>query len=278
MKLKSHSKETKDGDTEMESPSKSKAIRSVTKKTSPDKKPAAEKEKVTENNFKQRFYTTGSIDGTSFAYGKLPQQENREPYIWHFWEFIMGNEAYKEKLCIDNIVPLRDPNDEDESLLNGRDDRSNSTNIYQPYWQGVVYTHIDSTTNTVAWRKVWGENIVKMLNYHILNSTKFTWKNEFEYRGEETRPSPIYLGALLSTKEVFKIMDNSYSSTSMEVLLEDDDVITQYFGSDRVESVRMHWHRLHRHYPGANGGEQGGQVALVRYFDEEMSRLPRLDG
>jgi hypothetical protein len=80
---------------------KGKAFCFVMKKT-PEKK-----EKLSSDNSNHyRFFTYGTNEGVSIAKGKMPILENREPYLWPFFNFLMADKDYKKHLCVNNFVPV----------------------------------------------------------------------------------------------------------------------------------------------------------------------------
>ncbi len=63
--------------------------------------------------------TYGTKEGVSIAKVKMPKLENKEPYLWPFFNFLMSDEDYKKHLYVDDIVPMRSSNNPDEALSNG---------------------------------------------------------------------------------------------------------------------------------------------------------------
>jgi hypothetical protein len=256
----------------------SKAKRCIVKGTAKKLHSKLKVEKVAET-YPYRLNTTGSKDGTSLISGKLPVNETKEPYLWPFFQYIMDNEEYKVKLCIDDIIPLVSDENNEELKLSGRgaDEKTEQNNPYKPYWQGMIYTHPEPLNNTVAWREKWGQNIVTMLNKFIINSSKYRFDCKFEYKGDKNPEGKLLLDDLLSTEEIFKIIETSYGNTTMEDLLKDDNLLEDYFHADQLGKVRLYWARQHAYYPGMNGNIQEiREDAVKSLFDEELKNLPTL--
>ena len=277
-------------------PSRNKQSNHDEKKTSPikanrnvkkefvKKSPSPVKVEKVKDNYPNRLYTNGSSDGTALAFGKLPVQENKEPYLWPFFNCIVENSSYQESLCIDDIIPLRSDDNEDEKLLNGKgeNEKIHDQNPFHTYWYGMCYVHPNAETNTVEWRQRWGANICTMLNHFKDTSHMYKYAFEIEYKGDQAPAPPAtnLCGDILPTEEVLKIIEKSFVGTEMEVIMKDDSFLSDYFSEDRLLNVRKFWRKAHPIYPGMAGENvlDTAEVAasVENAFEEELNKLPSL--
>jgi hypothetical protein len=213
------------------------------------------------NKYPNRIFTAGSVTGEMHLYVSAPIKDH-SAYAWPAIKMVMDNELnIKEKLNISDVLPRCTPHDPDEEMPDkphatatpGSNLPCLQTKTF--VWFEFIRILNNPETNTKQNRTKWANRVKAWLNQ--VSKQHFKHQATFVHAGDITPPSVTQpLGDFITTKDVFKIMQMSYSTIPLEELIKDDVILGAYFGDNRVEAVKKTYNKLTTgNYDGQNNEE-----------------------
>ena len=240
-------------------PSNVQTTKDVPTKAGKDKSKYSRNIKELKTNIHAKAHTTSNMQGVfhrmcywrtktgeAVFVAKLPMRNDKAAYTNPQERFISGDITLMNKFKIHRFCTLKAEGSE-QALADGR----------QGVWKAGVYIHSDPTNNTDVWAARWASNWAKL--YHQL-SMPDRGLSRYENRyapvcmQDETMVNTCHLGDLLITQDVLEIMDVTFSDDTLHSLMEDDDIVADYFGTDRVIHARVMYNELY--------GETQGNVTV----------------
>jgi hypothetical protein len=187
------------------------------------------------NKYPNCIFTASSVTGEMHLYLSAPNKD----------QMVMDNELNinKEKLNISKVLPRCARDDPDEEMP----DKPHATatpGSNLPYLQTkkfIWFEFIRILNNRETNTK---QNWVKLTNrvrawLNQVSKEHFKHQSTFVHAGDITPPTaaPQPLGDFITTKDIFKIMQMSYSTIPLEELIKDDVMLESYFGDNWVQAV-----------------------------------------
>ena len=179
----------------------------------------------------------GSQTGEFCVFTEKGRSPNESSFIQPAIDLLTANNELKSNLHINGIYTRADPTNPNTPL------RYVTKKGSGPFdWQVFVRILNDPLHNTYTNRMQYGELITKWLN--MVSEKHYTYKISFVFAGDLTpKTGPLPLGQLITTPHVMDTIINSQVDDNLTIdkILDDDNLLVQYFGERCVTLVRSYY-------------------------------------